>query len=264
MVLSVSKCKLDKFYTKPEVVELALGMLEILPTDAVMEPSCGNGAFVKKLSHIGCSVVAYDIKPECPEGIEQDFLELLPYPCDVVVGNPPFGKNSSLAVEFFNYCAEFNPRNILFVLPKTFKKPRFWKRLSKKYVLDKQQDCPKNSFLASGDEKDVPCVIQLWKREERKDWLPSSLSLFKEVALGTKGAFFIRRAGGKAGTIVDNYTPSSTYCVTTDEYTRQQLDKYKEKINSFAGNTAGVKSITLLEIEDILLGRYLCDNFSCV
>lgn len=250
------KCDLDKFYTKKEVVELALSMVEILPTDLVVEPSCGDGAFVKALQVVGCRVDAYDILPECPEGIKQDFLTLQPYNCDVVVGNPPLGKNSSLAVEFFNHCAEFGPRNILFVLPKTFKKPRFWKRLSNKYVLDKQQDCPKNSFLVEGDEKDVPCVIQLWKREDRKDWLPSGLSLFKEVVHGTEGSFFIRRAGGKAGTIVDNYTPSSTYCVTTDVYTRQQLEKYKVKINSFAGNTAGVKSITLLEIEDILLWRY--------
>ena len=52
--------------------------------------------------------IAYDIEPKFSETICYDFLEtepLLDRGKILVVGNPPFGKNSSLAVKFFNHAS---------------------------------------------------------------------------------------------------------------------------------------------------------------
>ena len=101
--------------------------------DLWLEPSAGNGAFYELLPP---NRLGFDIREsQNPEIIIKDFLKL---PVEyftskfnhvVTIGNPPFGKNSSLAVKFFNHCAEFS-ECIAMVLPKTFLKSSIQNRLN--------------------------------------------------------------------------------------------------------------------------------------
>jgi hypothetical protein len=63
----------------------------------------------------------------------------------------------------------------------------------------------------------------------------------------------VRRVGGRAGQIVETYTPSSTYMLASNFDTVEYfLDKYKEEIKQVASYTAGVRSITVDEINLII------------
>lgn len=112
------KEKNDKIYTKPEIAAQLLKELDLYSYSLVVEPSAGNGAFSNLISN--CT--ALDIEPENEKIIKQDFFTFIPKQSNVlVIGNPPFGEQSTLAIKFFNHAAEF-ASTIAFILPKSFRK----------------------------------------------------------------------------------------------------------------------------------------------
>ena len=250
---------LDKFYTNNKTAESLLDILTKytdLTGKTVLEPAAGDGSLIKPLLLSPETLVyAYDISPDVSYIREADFLRLPTRDVDIVIANPPFGKNSSLAIKFFNRCALWNPEYMAMIVPRTFNKPRFWSKLSEGYSLIESANCGKNSFLVDGIPYDVPCCMQIWKNIQRSISLPTELLLFEEVP-PKESRLFVRRAGGRAGKIVEGYTPSSTYCIKDSPSVRELLNCNEKKFNAFASNTAGVKSITLLEMEDIIYGRY--------
>jgi predicted RNA methylase len=130
--------KLDQFYTKSEIAKKCIDTVEKLCNfsnyDIILEPSAGCGTFLDLLpidKRIGL-----DIDPKLPEIIKQDFLSFIPNKNHtyLIIGNPPFGKNSSLAIKFFNISAEFSSV-IAFILPRTFKKASIINKLNDKFNL---------------------------------------------------------------------------------------------------------------------------------
>lgn len=112
------KIENDKYYTPPELAKYCFDKtIEIIGynniTD-IIEPSAGDGSFSK----LWPFCTAYDIEPEHPEIIKQDFLELnLPYKKGrLFIGNPPYGRGMDLAIRFFKKCVEFGDY-ISFILP---------------------------------------------------------------------------------------------------------------------------------------------------
>ena len=96
--------RLDQFFTNDDIVDICLSTINPNNYDMVIEPSAGSGSFYHKIEHK--NKIAYDIEPHFSETICYDFLETEPLVDRgkiLVVGNPPFGKNSSLAVKFFNH-----------------------------------------------------------------------------------------------------------------------------------------------------------------
>jgi hypothetical protein len=158
---------LDKFYTKPNVALHCISLYEewanlsFADTDIpIIEPSAGNGAF---LSHLPKKTLAYDLAPEHPSIKYQNFLFLKRKKRALVIGNPPFGKNSSLAVSFFNHSARFADW-IGFIVPRTFEKTSLQNKLDLSFHLVNQYVLPKNSFLFNDKDYPVPCVFQLWEK----------------------------------------------------------------------------------------------------
>lgn len=161
---------LDKFYTKESVILDLIDMLEMDKYDIFIEPSAGDGAFLKHLPK--SKTIAMDIQPDVPEIFEEDFFNFRPSPEQhssksiITVGNPPFGKNSSLAIKFFNHAAKYS-ECIAFVLPRTFRKPSVINRLDASFYLEREKvlESKSNSFyLPTGEDYDVPTVIQVWKK----------------------------------------------------------------------------------------------------
>lgn len=114
--------------------------------------------------------IGIDIDPKFPGIIKKDFLLWNP-PNNkkiCVIGNPPFGKNSSLAVKFFNYSAQFSEA-IAFILPKTFRKTSIIKRLDIYFHLIFDEDTHDNSFLFNNKIYNVNCCSQIWiKKQEQR------------------------------------------------------------------------------------------------
>ena len=121
----------DKYYTKSNTVGICMininKYITIHKNDLCIEPSAGNGSFIKKIKSLFSNYLFYDIAPENAEIIKQDYLELdfdnliNKYNKIHAIGNPPFGRQSSLAIKFIKHSAKFC-NSISFILPKSFKK----------------------------------------------------------------------------------------------------------------------------------------------
>jgi hypothetical protein len=166
--------RLDQFYTNDDVVQECLALVDLGDYDIIVEPSAGSGAFY---IHLPVEKrVGVDLEPACKGVIEQDYFKFVEvaaackmFPVEgktyLVVGNPPFGKNSSLARKFFNASALFAD-TIAFVLPRTFRKPSTINQLDECFHLSVEIILGKNSFhLPNKTPYNVPCVFQVWKRQ---------------------------------------------------------------------------------------------------
>lgn len=96
----------DQFYTSENCAQkyysIFLKKIDINNYDIILEPSAGTGAFYKLLPID--KRVGIDIEPKYNGIQKKDFFEFMPIKNKkyIVIGNPPFGKISSLAVRFFN------------------------------------------------------------------------------------------------------------------------------------------------------------------
>ena len=164
---------LDKFYTIPTISEKCLQTIKTKyewdTWDLVVEPSAGNGSFLSKIPTP--KKVGIDISPEHADIIKQDFFEYQPPPGltnILVVGNPPFGRVSSLAVKFFNHSAEWCSA-IAFIIPKTFRRVSLQNRLHRKFHLVHDDEIPANPCSFSPPMQ-VKCCFQIWeKRTEDRE-----------------------------------------------------------------------------------------------
>ena len=168
--------RLDKFYTKKAIVEKCISVLELDKYEVIVEPSAGSGAFLEFLPNN--KTVALDIEPDNLSITKMDFFDTKPNPqyTYLVIGNPPFGKNSSLAKRFFNHAATF-AKTIAFIVPRTFRKVSTTNQLCLHYHKTHEIVLPIDAFeLPDGTPYSVPSVFQVWERkspQRQKAILPS-------------------------------------------------------------------------------------------
>ena len=262
---------LDQFYTQPPIAELCIAFLNRYMRHHrtryfYIEPSAGDGVFFNLLPKD--HRFGIDIDPKS-EGI---------YKCDfflykhsgprrvIVVGNPPFGKNSSLAVKFFNHAASFPEVDfIAFIVPKTFRKVSIQNRLSMDFHLVDELDLPDESFLKDGNPFKVPCIFQVWKRMPiprtsfsvnlNNDW-------FDFVKKHEQPDLAVRRVGFNAGACKADLGPckSTTFYFLrlkptmnkTNFYVYLNALKDNQKFLSVIGNTAGPRSLSKGEFLEVL------------
>ena len=268
------KNTLDKFYTSPSIVKLCLQQitqhLSINPIlDLVIEPSAGNGAFIDGIKSICHNYLFYDISPAHDEIAQQDYLtlklghDILGIDSDIdskkekkihVIGNPPFGKQSSLAIKFIKkstlYCDSMS-----FILPKSFKKDSMLCHFPLNFHLIKQVDLPNNSFLVNGIAHNVPCVFQIWEkradvREVKEKLVPNQNYSF--VKKNENPDISFRRVGVYAGNIsrdIENKSAQSHYFIKSKNIISDQLlEKLNEIKYSHDEDTVGAKSISKQEL----------------
>jgi|11_taG_2_1085331.scaffolds.fasta_scaffold06034_8 hypothetical protein len=256
----IKKCDHDKFYTNPKIASELLSRLdEIIPLKdkLVIEPSAGNGSFLHYLKEHHIKYLALDLVPEGQDIIEQDFFDFVPRQKDnlVFVGNPPFGKNSSLAIKFFNHASKY-AEVIAFIIPKTFRKIGTHDRLDLNFHLIKDIDTPKNCFLLKDVPYDVPCCFQIWVRKgvPRKKTPKVSIDYLTFTKDPSVANIAIRRVGGKAGRLETEHLTSlayeSYYFIIIDENIKTSFIEQYEKIDfqEIVNNTVGVKSLSKNEL----------------
>jgi hypothetical protein len=159
----------DQFYTKDGKAKLCVDTLlhKFPETQNLLwiEPSAGRGAFLKALP-ASIQRIGIDIEPRDPSIQQGDFLSWTPpsQPC-VVFGNPPFGRQSSLAKAFIKKAATFADI-IAFILPRSFKKPSMNRAFPPKFHLEYTIELEAKSFEVNGEDYSVPCVFQIWKKKD--------------------------------------------------------------------------------------------------
>jgi hypothetical protein len=270
---------IDKFYTKKEVskkcVKLFIDIINPNSKDIIIEPSAGNGSFLEYLSNIPFlkNIEAYDIEPENEKIVKKDYLTYIPTKTKKdnlskihIIGNPPFGRQSSMAKKFIKKSCEFCD-SLSFILPKSFKKDSMIKTFPLNFHLIYTEDLEENSFVINNNiEYNVPCVFQIWvkKQEERivkENILPINYEFIKQESLISEDKIIsFRRVGVNAGTISKENllekSPQSHYFIKFSE--DFNLDKFIEKYNDIkeellnkSENTVGPKSISKSELNEL-------------
>ena len=251
---------LDKYYTSPIIVSQCMNLLykhiQIDANDLCIEPSAGNGSFIESIKEKFNFYKFYDIKPENSEIITKDYLTIENPSSNGnihVIGNPPFGRQSSLAIKFIKKSAEFS-NSISFILPKSFKKDSLKKHFPLNFHLLCEYDIPDNSFIVDGKTYDVPCVFQVWEKKTENRIPPEKLNPigYKFVKKSEDPDISFRRVGINAGNIereTESKSFQSHYFIKFDE--PLESDKFtilSEIKYSSKENTVGPKSISKQEL----------------
>lgn len=157
---------LDQFYTNDHSAKKYFTKLTQLihlnDYDILLEPSAGRGAFYKLLPRDRREGI--DIDPKCNGVQKGDFLHYKPKADKkyLVVGNPPFGRISSLAIKFFNKSALFAD-TIAFIVPRTFKRVSVQNKLNLYFTLLYNEDLPLNPCCFE-PKMTAKCCFQIWTR----------------------------------------------------------------------------------------------------
>lgn len=254
---------IDKYYTKSEVVKLCLmhvkKNIRVSKEHLIVEPSAGNGSFIDGIKKLSPHVMCYDIEPEHDQIIKQDYLQWNHSDINKnfgkihVIGNPPFGRQSSLAIKFIKKSCEFC-NSLSFILPKSFKKDSLKKSFPLNFHLVFETDLPEKSFTVNGVEHDVPCVFQIWEKKPTKRVATDKAVPvnFAFVGKTEQPDISFRRVGVNAGTIdteIEEKSVQSHYFIkfTNGKTIDENLDRLSS-INYDFNNTVGPKSISKQEL----------------
>lgn len=224
-VKNVREEGLDKFYTLPTCAKMCidkvLSLYDISRWDFIIEPSAGNGSFLNQIPNQipRDNKIGMDISPEHPNIIKQDFFQYYPPPNKtniLVIGNPPFGRVSSLAIKFFNHSAKW-ANVIAFIIPRTFRKISIQNKLDELFHLVYDEEIP-NKPCCFSPPMMVKCCFQIWEKKQIKRQIinvPTIHPDWEFLAFGPmddKGQptpplhadFAMRAYGGKIGEIQTN------------------------------------------------------------
>jgi hypothetical protein len=261
------KVELDKFYTKPEVSERLVKKLFSIYNheefDVILEPSAGSGSFLRALPAEKRQGI--DLAPEGPEIEEGDFLEWQPGEGKryLVVGNPPFGRVSSLAIKFFQKSAEFADV-IAFLLPRTFRRSSVQNRISLDFHLVYDEEIP-ISPCAFEPKMSAKCCFQIWERRDKKrerlimptesedwDFLPlGPLDGNGQPTPPTGASFALRAYGANCGQVVTEdlhmLRPKSWHWIKCGDR-KKLIDKLSKLDYSISKDTARQDSIGRAEL----------------
>jgi hypothetical protein len=210
---------LDQFYTNPDVALRCYNKLAELVNindyDIHLEPSAGSGSFFNIMDNT--KKVGLDIEPMTDDVVKMDFFEYKPTTDKkyLVVGNPPFGRVSALAVKFFNKSAEFS-NCIAFIIPRTFKRVSIQNKLNLNFKLIYNEDLPINPCCFTPNMT-AKCCFQVWVKTDEprvKTNYDKSHADFDFIKHGPKDKnnqptppnncdFVIKAYGSNCGEIID-------------------------------------------------------------
>jgi hypothetical protein len=257
----------DQYYTKGSVakkcVDLVITSLTQAETYQWIEPSAGNGSFLKVLPST-YDKIGIDLEPKGDGILGGDFLQWSPTSDKrrIFFGNPPFGRQGSLAKAFIKHASVYADF-IAFILPRSFVKPSMSRAFPRKFHCIYSQELEKNAFEVNEEEYDVPCVFQIWekKAEDRVIQAPVKEEGFAYVKYGEPFDIAFKRAGGLAGKCYYAdadadalYNPHYHYFLKLDDEYLPHIKNIVDRVNAhtFPSNTVGPRSLSKSEANEVL------------
>jgi len=254
----------EQFYTSETVAKSCIeNILTLLPYTSNylwVEPSAGNGAFLHNIPST-FEKIGIDLEPKASDILKQDYLKWeAPLDKDIIIfGNPPFGRQSSLAKSFISKSCDF-AKVIAFILPKSFIKPSMFNVFNSKFHLIHTKELEKDSFIINDSKYDVPCVFQIWQKKDTDRITQEKINpiKFKYVKYNEKYDIAFRRVGGLAGKCYKNngteYSIQSHYFIEFDTDIIQYMVMIIDKINKhiFPSNTVGPRSLSKSEVNYVI------------
>lgn len=241
----------DKFYTIPEVAKECIDTLNLDDYDLIIEPSAGSWAFSRWLPRD--KTISLDLypDPEWSETIQQDYLELdlmgLITSRDahnvLIIGNPPYGRLSSLAVKFVKKsCISienilFNVKTtVAFIVSETFAKNSYRIRIPTTHTMTQHVHLGAPFTVDGEPYTTLNCGWFVWEpiaREKETILRQSEYLTFhtKEefLALQTRDKCAIGGQGAKAGKVYwdrfEDHNPSTTrFCSGPGVHVLEEID----------------------------------------
>lgn len=259
---------LDQFYTNKDVALKCYHKLnEIVNVneyDLHLEPSAGSGSFFHIMDNT--KKIGLDIEPKEKDIIRMNFFDYTPEKDKkyLVLGNPPFGKVSSLAVKFFNKSAEFADC-IAFIIPRTFKRVSIQNKLDLDFHLVYNEDLPITPCCFT-PKMTAKCCFQIWIKKQtarKKITFDKTHCNFRFLKHGPKdnknqptpprnSDFVIKAYGGNCGEIMDTdlelLRPKSWHWIKSNIEIELLKDRFRQLDYSMSKDTVRQDSIGQQEL----------------
>jgi len=262
----------EQFYTPADLalsLTQALGpLIGGLEGRLVIEPAGGTGAFINAAKLEGASkVISFDIEPKAEEVLLADFLEadLTGISGAVTISNPPFGRNNSLSIPFFNKAAKHSDF-VAFIVPRSWRKWSVMNRLDKNFHLIHDEDLSIDYVDDLGEmvwqKSNLRTCFQVWQRKdvEREIVKVQDLGLVTKVT-PLEADVAITVFGYSCGLVRTDFEriPNSTvmFLKLHDERVLPALNKVD--FSKFYQNTAYTEALSLQEIRFLLNEEILGD-----
>ena len=165
----------EQYYTpKPLALELVTQIEKVLGSLAgktILEPAGGTGAFIDAVQAKGvANVISFDIEPLHELVSVGDFLEQEINESNLItISNPPFGRNNSLSIPFFNHAAKVSDA-ICFIVPRSWRKWSVTNRLDLGFELALDLDIDIDYVDAVGtplsSKNLLATCFQIWKKAD--------------------------------------------------------------------------------------------------
>jgi len=168
----------EQFYTP---TDLALRLATLVSDKVggfkdktVIEPAGGTGSFLQAAKALKASkLISFDIEPKAEGVLLADFLletkGLEKISDAITISNPPFGRNNSLSIPFFNKAAQHS-QYIAFVVPRSWRKWSVLNRLNRNFHLVHDEDLSIDYVDELGEmvwqKARLNTCFQIWERRE--------------------------------------------------------------------------------------------------
>ena len=165
----------EQYYTPRELASVLVSKVKQLVPDfssrTVLEPAGGTGAFVEAAKAAGAKkVLSVDIEPKHNDVGKADYLATnLRLKDAVTISNPPFGRNNSLSIPFFNRAADHS-EFIAFIVPRSWRKWSVMNRLDRRFHLIHDEDLAidyvDDTHTLISQRNNLKTCFQIWQRRE--------------------------------------------------------------------------------------------------
>jgi len=168
----------EQFYTP---TDLALRLATLVSDKVggfedktVIEPAGGTGSFLQAAKALKANkLISFDIEPKAEGVLLADFLletkGLEKISDAITISNPPFGRNNSLSIPFFNKAAQHS-QFIAFVVPRSWRKWSVLNRLNRNFHLVHDEDLSIDYVDELGEmvwqKARLNTCFQIWERRE--------------------------------------------------------------------------------------------------
>lgn len=252
----------EQFYTPKELAKSIVQEAKDLfgNLDNFLEPAGGSGAFVEAAKQIGFkNIVSYDIEPFHDLVFQGNFLDQdFEINNFVTISNPPFGRNNSLSIPFFNHAAKYS--NLIgFIVPRSWRKWSVQNKLDPNFHLIKDQNIEINyvglDLEPISNKGILKTCIQFWqkKKDIRQKIQVKDMSVIKKckpneanVSLTVFGHNYGKLEIGQ------NFKPNTTKMFFKTLHPKAIEALLIVDYSRFAENTAYIPALSIHEINYLL------------
>jgi len=259
----------EQYYTPTNLAESLISEVMVFVPDlakrTILEPAGGTGAFLKAAAKVGAKeILSFDIEPKHVGVKKQNFLQTkISSTNAVTISNPPFGRNNSLSIPFFNKAADHS-EFICFIVPRSWRKWSVINRLDRRFHLiadhDIQIDYEDESGQKLSVQNNLTTCFQIWQRKQqlRPKYSVADQGLIEKTT-PAKADVALTIFGFGCGKVLTDFErkPNTTKMFLKLHHPKALAALKAVDFTKFSKNTAYTQALSLQEINYLLNERIL-------